>query len=93
MCVGWIVQYVDVEATKFIYNQGLIGGTDITPTTFTITSNGSTLSAIWVGNNGVMEIKKIYHFDTKDLYFKTSVSMKNISPRTLSNLFCKLYIS
>ena len=62
------------------------------PSSFTITSNGTTLSAIWVGENNDVQVRKVYHFDTSNLYFKTSVSVKNISPAPIKNLYCKLLL-
>lgn len=69
--------------------EGLMGRIGITPTTFKITSTSTTQSALWVGKVGQLEITKVIQFKNSDVYFTTTVTIKNIGTSTISNLYCK----
>lgn len=59
------------------------------PTTFKITSTDTVQSALWVGKVGQLEITKVIQFKNTDLYFSTTVTIKNIGTSTISNIYCK----
>lgn len=70
-------------------NFGFLGYADITPVQFSITTNGSTLSAMWIGRNSDMEVRQVYTMDLTSLQVQVSMSIKNIGTSTASSLYCK----
>lgn len=74
--------------------QGLMGKFDITPTTFQITSTAEVQSVLWVGRVDQIEVTKVIYFQNSDVFFSTTVTIKNVGTSTVSNLYCKLlYLS
>ena len=69
-----------------------MGNLDMSPTTFQITSTPATLSAMWVGTAGPLEVTKVTQFQNDKVYFTTTVTLKNIGTSILSNLYCKLFL-
>lgn len=67
-----------------------MGNIGITPTTFQITSTDQIQSALWVGTIGGIEVTKVTQFKNTDVYFSTTVTIKNVGTSNVSNLYCKL---
>ena len=69
--------------------EGLMGNSGITPTKFQITSTDRIQSVLWVGNIGQIEVTKVTQFKNTDVYFSTTVTIKNAGSSKVSNLYCK----
>ena len=70
---------------------GLLGrpATLKTPKTFRITSTNNSQSAILVVTYGSVQTSMSVHFANDDLYYTTTITMKNIGEVLVSNLKCK----
>ena len=88
--LGWIIQWTSSTGAlnKYIM-EGLMLRVAFTPTTFQITSTATTQSALWVGRIGQLEITKVVQFKNTDVFFSSTITIKNIGSSTISNLYCK----
>ena len=70
---------------------GLLGKPDKfeTPDTFRITSTNNSQSAILVVTYGLVQTSMSIHFANDDLYYTTTITMKNIGTTSASDLKCK----
>ena len=70
---------------------GLLGKPETfeTPDTFRITSTNNSQSAILVVTYGLVQTSMSVHFANDDLYYTTTITMKNIGEVLVSNLRCK----
>ena len=95
---GWSMQYREGSSSgteRSIYMKALVasqkpsGFTEMTPTYMAETSVGDERSMAWSGvdSAGNIEVSKVTKFDTKSLYFTTSVVVKNIGNKELHDLF------
>ena len=67
-----------------------------TPDTFRITSTNDSQSALLVVTYGLVQTSMSIHFANDDLYYTTTITMKNIGTASANNLKCKyreLFIS
>ncbi len=62
------------------------------PTAFQITSTDTVQSVLWVGRVGDIEVSKIIQFKNTDVFFSTTVTIRNIGTSTLTDLYCKFFI-
>jgi hypothetical protein len=69
--------------------EGLMGKTEITPTTFQVTSNDIAQAAQWVGSENGMQISKVVQFKNADTFVTTSVTVKNTGTTAVTNFYCK----
>eukprot|EP01033_Poteriospumella_lacustris_P012926 gene12925-9245_t len=80
---------VDIEVpirNAYLENFGFLGYADIIPVQFSITTNDSTLSAMWIGRNSDMEVRQVYTMDLSSLQVQVSMSIKNIGTSAASSL-------
>lgn len=93
--LGFLLRYKKNTVYNTVVNEGLVGITgylNILCTKFTITSSDNVLSALWVGNDGDIEIRMSYRIDLTGLNIYTSVVMKNIGSSSLSSVYCKNFL-
>jgi hypothetical protein len=66
-------------------NRGLTGANPIKTTTIQDTSVTGKLSAVWLGTvpTGVIKISKVVSFGVDDLFFATTVTLKNMGTSTV----------
>ncbi|NJL49376.1 MAG: DUF4347 domain-containing protein [Leptolyngbyaceae cyanobacterium SM2_5_2] len=82
----WVVGYKTGDSVFRGSNSALEGPSDI-PTSVNNTSTGDTLSAVINSTfNDVLEIDKVVSFDVNDKYFKTQITLTNISDSTLNSV-------
>ena len=85
---GWAMQWSDSGGQKSSVNKGLVSTfSQINPIAFDITSKGNKQSVLWVGKKDSMEITKVTQFDGDQLFFTTSVVVKNTGSSALSNVY------
>lgn len=87
--LGWMLQYKIKNTFSVPQNFGYLGFADITPVQFSITTNDSALSAMWIGRNSQMEVRQVYTMDLSSLQVQVSMSIKNIGTSAASSLYCK----
>lgn len=70
---------------------GLLGkpGTFETPDTFRITSTNDSQSAILIVTYGIVQTSMSIHLGNDDLFYTTTITMKNIGDVSLEKLACK----
>jgi hypothetical protein len=88
-CVGWVLQYNIGNSFSVPQNFGFLGYADITPVQFSITTNDSALSAMWIGRNSDLEVRQVYTMDLRSLQVQMSMSIKNIGTSAATSLYCK----
>ena len=89
---GFIMQWTELGSTQGpTVNEDIQGYCDVAPSSFKITSNGNTLSSLWIGSYGNIVVKKATYFNANDFHFRTSVTVKNVGPNAMSNLYCKSF--
>ena len=62
------------------------------PSSFLITSVGNMQSSMWVGKSGVMETTMVTQFSENDLYFTTSMKIRNTGTSSVTNVYCKSFL-
>lgn len=88
---GWLVSYLKSDGTRpnFIF-EGLLNRKAATPSKFLISSSSeSELSVVWLATFGQLEVKKTVRLGIQDLYFTTSVVVKNIGSAAVTDFYCK----
>lgn len=90
--LGWLINYKAKGVSYVPQNFGFMDLESFTPVQKSITSNGSTLSVLWVGRYLQMEIRKVYRLDISSLYFQVSTTIKNTGDATVSSLYCKFVL-
>ncbi len=84
---AFAIGYTSGGVSKSGYNYADGDVKQITETSLTNTSSGSSLSAEWVGVlNGTLQVTLDYSFNATDLYFTTKVTLTNISGSALSDV-------
>jgi len=82
----WVVGYKLGDSTFTGSNSALEGPSDI-PTSVSNTSSGNTLSAVIDSTfNSALKIDKIVSFDVNDKFFKTQITLTNISGSALNSV-------
>jgi hypothetical protein len=87
--LGWLINYQKENEHIKVVNEGLMRGKGINPQSFEITTYGSLLSVVWTGSYKDLEIKKTIELGSNDLFFTTSVVIKNIGTAAINDLYCK----
>ena len=88
---GWMVEWTDAEgAEKQFHNFGAEGDFDVPQTSLSVTSSGSTQSAVWEGTavsgDRQLRIIQTVSFNEDDLFFVMNVVMTNVGTATLRSL-------
>jgi hypothetical protein len=85
-----MVQYLLSDGTRPTFScQGLMDREAASPSKILVSSSESELSVLWLGRVGQLEVKKLIRLGIRDLYFTTSVVVKNIGDSAISNFYCK----
>ena len=87
--LGWLINYRKGNNKIKVVNEGLMRGKGINPVSFQVTTYGSLMSVVWTGTYKDLEIKKTIELGSDDLFFTTSVVIKNIGTSTINDLYCK----
>ena len=93
--LGWLLQWTcsdgviekrmmeGLMSDYYGYAYGMV------PTTFQITSTPDIQSTLWVGKSGNVEVTKVTQFGNNNLFFTTTVKVKNIGTSAIKNFYCK----
>lgn len=54
-----------------------------------ITSDGDTLSLMWVGVSENLQISKVYDIDMEAMHFTCRVVLTNVGPEALEDVMCE----
>ena len=74
-------------------NEGLMGRSDISPSSILVTSTPHMQSVVWTGSHSEeLEVRKVTQLNVDQLHFTTSVTIKNIGDTTLTDIFCKSHL-
>lgn len=76
-----------------VFTVGIVDVLDMRPSKFLITSTETEQSVLWIGTFGQLEVKKVVSFGIDQLYFTTSVTVKNVGNTTLTDFICKNIIT
>ena len=87
--LGWLINYKSGDKHIKVVNEGLMRGKGINPESFQVTTYGSLMSVVWTGTYKDLEIKKTIELGIDDLFFTTSVVIKNVGTSTIDDLYCK----
>lgn len=90
--IGWLLQYTKGGTSTTITQEGLMGSVSIIPTKYTITSNDSILSVLWIGSNADVEVRKVYAVKNNGLSFVSSVTVKSLTSQAITSVYCKHHI-
>jgi hypothetical protein len=90
LSVGWLLQYKDgADSTIVLVNEGAAGRQSVVPEKYTVTSSEEQQSLMWIGRDGPLEIRKTTQLDNNDLFFTTSVTIKNIGTVPILDIYCE----
>jgi hypothetical protein len=93
---GWLMKYTPYgESSIITVNEGLMDREmqGVEPSELLVTSDDESQSLLWAGSAGDVEIKKVIHLGNNQLYFTTSVVIKNIGSKALADFHCKFYVT
>lgn len=92
--LGWLTQYSveGVSGFTFTVSEGLMGRSDTPPSEIRVSSSDGRLSVLWLARFGSLEVRKVIQLQTDQLYFTTSVVVKNIGTKPLTSFYCKLVL-
>ena len=89
--LGWVLQWTSpnsgVKINQFFGLLNMISTYSLTA--FQITSTGPTLSILWQGVVGNIEVSVITSLGQNDLHFITTVKLRNVGLSTLTDVYCK----
>ena len=91
--IGWLTQYQVEGVSGYTYtlSEGLMGRSDTPPSEIRVSSSEGRLSVLWRARFGSLEVRKVIQLQTDQLYFTTSVVVKNIGSKALTGFYCKLF--